>query len=219
MAEKGTSHSEAVVFRKFSRRRWERRELPLFCFLFSLITLRMWIKQSEDRGHWCSSAHTIFSCTSETKLLLDLWSRPLLLNLFHWEETWLQSSFFPATESFWTAGEKQQCGDRGPQKIRKRKFSVVDNGTKFTSVEFTYPLPDVKKELEESIFDLWLLSPVHTSMPIPAQFVVVNGVPPLQAGWGWSMALYFCLFVSLSGLLALFLWFLFQQSQHYRNRK
>ena len=56
-------------------------------------------------------------------------------------------------------------------------------------------------------------------MPIPAYFMDVSGLPPLPGGWGWSAIVYFCLFVSLSMLLVLFLWFLFQQSQHYRYRK
>lgn len=206
-----------MVYRKPSRRRQEARELPyLFpCFLW----LHCGCGLSNQRTERTDDHNDIQLHPGDYSLLSDLllWSRSLLLILFGWEETWLQSSFFPATGRFWTAGEKQHmllCGDCGPHKIRKTKYSLVDNGTKFT-----YPLLDGKKELEGFDFDLWLLPPVHTSMPIPAQFVEMDGVPPLAAGWGWSTVVYFCLFVSLGALLALFLCFLLQQSQHYRNRK
>lgn len=56
------------------------------------------------------------------------------------------------------------------------------------------------------------LMPVNTRMPLPAKFVGVSGVPPLPAGWAWSIMVYFCLLVSLSTLLALLLWFLLQES-------
>lgn len=114
MVKKGTSNSEAVVCRKFRRRKQERQKLPsLLNSLFSLVILRVWMKHSETRGHWCSAAHRIFNFAIEKTLLSDfsLWSRSLLLNLFDPEDTWLRSSFFPDTWSFWTAGGTT-CGQR-----------------------------------------------------------------------------------------------------------
>lgn len=87
---KGTNNSEAVVCRKFSRRRQERRELASFSyFLFSLIALRMWMRsESRERG-WdeCLSAGRIFICILRDKTALVIVAA---IKVFALKSVWLE---------------------------------------------------------------------------------------------------------------------------------